>query len=291
MSPRWKTFLAAAAVVAVANAVALGGVWYNRSGEPESRLVLSEREFARPWGWRGGKENSGLSLSLQWRVADGSADPEHYAPYYGSYGGSPPWLDARRMAELGYDTSQVDTSDRNRRRAFERQSEREVFVVLELAGPAWLDAVERARRHQAKQEALLQASPEAKEFVQRDKQAREYLKQEETKNSRLFAVDVGRDLATLRAKYPDRGRYMILKGKLRPRLVYREKKTVVGGYLSELAGTQIHVPHVLHDSFERLLRPDSPSRHRQLSANEAAPFTLAVRVGQRLEPWIEAVLP
>lgn len=287
MSPRLKTLLAGAALIALANAVALTGVYLNRSGEPESRLQLSQRELGHPWGWRGNKENSGLALNLQWRVIDASAG-ENYAPYYGNYGGSPAWLDEKRLAELGFDT--VVEQDSSRRRRFERQSEREVLVVLELAGLAWESALVRARENLARQEAARQVNPEAKEFIQREKSAQEQLQREEQQNSRLFAIDAGLDLAALRAKYPDRGRYMILKGKLRPRLVNRDKKTVVGAYLGSLTGTQINVPHALRPVFERVLQTP-PSRQGRLSGEAATPFSVAVRVGHRLEPWIEAVVP
>src|SRR5690606_5713465 len=39
--------LAGLALILLSNAVALGGAWYNRQGEAESRLQLSERELWR----------------------------------------------------------------------------------------------------------------------------------------------------------------------------------------------------------------------------------------------------
>lgn len=286
MNARWKTFLAGTALIVLANAVALVGVYLNRSGEPESRLQLTQRELGHPWGWRGGKENSGLALNLQWRVIDVSAGDDFF-PHYGNHGGSPAWLDERRLAELGFDVSVVQ--DYSRRRAYERQMEREVLVVLELAGPAWESVQLRARENLARHEAARQANPDAREFIEREKNAREQLAREETQNSRLFAVDAGLDLAALRAKYPDRGRYMILKGKLRPHMVTRNKKTVVGAYLGELGGTRINVPHALRPLFETVLQ--TPSRQRRLSPGTTAPFTVVVSVGRRFEPWIEMVGP
>ena len=40
---RGRTLAAGAALILLTNAVALSGVFINRSGEPESRLMLSER--------------------------------------------------------------------------------------------------------------------------------------------------------------------------------------------------------------------------------------------------------
>ncbi|HJW24616.1 MAG TPA: DUF4824 family protein [Rhodocyclaceae bacterium] len=280
MTPRRLTLGIGAALILAANAVALIGVAYNRSGEPESRLELSQRELGRPWSGYRNKENSGLSLALEWRVP--SQDTESYYAYYGSQGGSPDWLDEKRLAELGFDVRRAKGDDA-RRDKYLSQSERQVLVVLELAGAAWQQAVERARQRLVHQEALRQASPGAKELVEAEKRAREGVAREESDNSRLFAVDVGTDLASLRAKYPDRGRYVILQGNLSLHSVFRDKKTVITGHLDKLSGGQINVPHGLRAPFEAMPpRDGAPAGRKPL-------FTATVAVGQRLEPWIEAV--
>ncbi len=48
MTSRTLTIAIGAALILVANGVALTGVAYNRSGEPDSRLNLSQRELGRP---------------------------------------------------------------------------------------------------------------------------------------------------------------------------------------------------------------------------------------------------
>ena len=110
------------------------------------------------------------------------------------------------------------------------------------------------------------------------------MKREENVNSRLFAIDAGLDRAALRAKYPDRGRYLIVKATLRPRTVMRDKQTRIGGYLSALAVSQINVPHALRPTLEPALR--SPRRNAD---EPGARFEATIAFGQRLEPWIEAV--
>ena len=280
MTPRMLTLAAGAALILVANAVALIGVAYNRSGEPESRVNLSQRELGRPWNSYGNKENSSLSLTVEWRVP--KPDAESYYTYYGSHGGSPAWLDEKRMAELGFDVQSAKGDDA-RRDKYISQAERQVLVVLELAGAGWQQALERARQRLAHQESLRRASPEAKELIEAEKRARENLAREEKENSRLFAVDVGTDLAALRTKYPDRNRYLILKGKLRLHSSILDKKPVITGYMGELSVRQINVPHALRGGLEAM-----PS-HAAGSADEKLFFTVTVAVGQRLEPWIEAV--
>ena len=74
-SPR-ALFLLALALLAATNAIVLVHVAANRRGEPESRLVLSERELALPY--RSHAENSGLSLQLRWQLL-GTDDNEAYS--------------------------------------------------------------------------------------------------------------------------------------------------------------------------------------------------------------------
>ena len=281
-----KTLAAGAALILLVNAVALTGVYLNRSGEPEARMTLSQRELGVPWDWRIARENSGLVLALNWRVPDGNAVEYSYGGY-GYHGGTPEWLDEPRMKALGFDTAAVAESGEGRRR-FERQLPREALLVLELAGPAWQAALERARANAARHEAARLANADSKEFAEKAKRAQEQLKNEETLNSRLFAIDVGADRAALRAKYPDRSRYLILKATLRPRLETQDQKTRVTGYVSELAVQRINVPHALRPTLEPVLE----QALRKLPRTPAAPaalFEATVAVGQRLEPWIEAI--
>jgi len=280
--PPLKTLAAGAALILLANAVALVGVYFNRSGEPESRMTLSQRELGTPWSRGIARDNSGLALGMNWRVSDGNLSGYSYGGF-GLHGGTPEWLDEPRMKELGFDvaTAAEDTAGRRR---FERQLPREVLLVLELAGPAWQQALERTRENAARQEAARLANADSKEFVEKAKRAQEQLKREETMNSRLFAIDAGLDRAVLRAKYPDRSRFLILKSTVRPRLVTHEKKTRITGYISALAVTQINVPHALRPELETALR-----QHKRTADDPAPRFEATLAVGQRLEPWLESV--
>lgn len=278
----WKTLAAGFALILLANAVALTGIYLNRSGEPEARMTLSQRELSMPWGWGMAKENSGLALNLNWRVMDAGAG-DYFGSGVGFSGGTPQWLDAAKMAALGFDTSAI-AEDHAGRRRFERQLPREVLLVLELSGTPWQQTLERARQNAAQHEAAQLANPDSKEFAAKAKRAQEHVKREENVSSRLFAIDAGLDRATLRAKYPDRGRYLILKATLRPRLVVQDKQTRISGYVSTLAVAQINVPHELRPMLEPVLRRNRPA------AGETGPqFEATLAVGQRLEPWIEAV--
>lgn len=278
----WRTLAAGAALILLANAVALLGVYLNRSGEVDSRMTLSQRELTMPWRGAMARENSGLALALNWRVIETSTG-EYFGSGFGANGGTPDWLDESRMAALGFDIAAV-AADQAERRRFERQLPREVLLVLELGGAAWQQALERTRQNAARHVAAQAVNADSKEFAAKAKRAEEQLKREENVNSRLFAIDAGLDRAALRAKYPDRGRYMIVKATLRPRTVTRDKQTRIGGYLSALAVSQINVPHALRPALEPALQ--SPRRN---TGEPGARFEATIAFGQRLEPWIEAV--
>lgn len=277
-----KTMAAGAALILLVNGVALTGVYFNRHGEPDARMTLSQRELGTPWAWGIARDNSGLALGLNWRLNDGNAVEYSYGGY-GYHGGTPDWLDDTHMQSLGFDVAPIPESSEGRRR-FERSLPRDVLLVLELGGPAWLQALERARQNAARHEAARLANADSKEFAEKAKRALEQLQLEEKAHSRLFAIDAGLDRAVLRAKYSDRGRYLILKATVRPRLETRDGKTRVTGYVSALAVQRINVPHALRPVLEPALR-----QPRRDTLDPGARFEAIVAVGQRLEPWIEGI--
>lgn len=271
---------ASAALILLSNGIALSGVIYNRSGQPESRLTLSQRELLLPWNGYGQREDSGLALTLQWRVEE--RETTGHNPSYGQRGGRPAWLDEQRLAALGIDVERAKGDDRRSAR-YRETGERPVLVVLELAGPDWERAKERAAAELARRTQLLQEKPATKELQAARKQAEEYLAEEEQKRSRLFAVDAGLDLAALRARYPERERYLILPGKLH--LLLRQDKgkgATLSAFLGSLSQEQLHLPHTLGSILGSRPAP---------AAGEKRPlaFTASIAVGQRLEPWVESL--
>ena len=92
---RGRTLAIGLGLIALSNAVALGGVWWNRAAGPESTLTLSERELSLPWHALRNRENSGLALTLNWRIADREAG--EFISGYTVNGGMPEWLDGARQ--------------------------------------------------------------------------------------------------------------------------------------------------------------------------------------------------
>ena len=268
---RRRTLIAGVTLILAINAIALGGVAYNRSGTPESQLQLSERELKAPYGRFNRSENSGVELALMWRVP---VDPDAHEPYYGyeSWGGTPAWLNAVKLAALGFEAL---PEKRSASADYKWQRTKEVLLVLELGGPAAQQALERARQKAAEEGKLSEANPGNKEFERRNKSAKETLLHEERESSRLFAIDAGLDVATLRAQYPDRSRFLIVRGHVRPQYVTRNKQDQLSGHVSALSVRQINVPV----EFQPVLEGAVPG-------NNKIRFSATVAWGQRLEPWL-----
>ncbi len=242
------------ALIALTNVVALGGVWHNRSGEPESSLLLSERELRRSYEWSR-HENSGLALRLDWRRPSDPASDDRYRRLM---------LDEARLLDLGFTTPQRD-EQRHQRQA------REVLVVLELDGPARKAELERVREQLQNARLELRANPQDKRRQDAERAARDYLDQEEQRDSRLFAVDVGQDGNALRIRYPDRSRFAIVPGSVNAWV----QDGHLTGQISELRITDIHVPHAWRRMLDKALEGSRPT-----------PFQVRVNFGQRLEPWM-----
>lgn len=276
-----QTLVAGIALILATNLVALAGIWWNRQPPAESTLTLSERELALPW--RGGRlgENSGLALDLRWRVVD-RADAE-FGSGFTFNGGTPEWLDAAHMSALGFAPGLIDGESGRRR--YLRQQPRPAVLVLELAGPAWERAVARAREDAARHAAAAAANPDSKEFAGRARRATDALAREESRNSRLFVVDTGPDATELRRKYPDRGRFLLLPGTVRPAIRDGEHgHPRATGTLARLAGTHLQVPQELRGPLE-------PLATAPLSQPAASRYQATIVVGRRLEPWIIGIEP
>lgn len=270
---RRTALIAGLALVAVTNVVALGGAAYNRSGEPESTLRLTQRELQPPFAWTAKKEDSGLALQLRWRVVSVGAPSTGIYGFYTGDGGSPAWLDAPKMASLGFDTQvSADSRGASRTSPYERQLPRNVLVVLELDGSAYQEALQRAG----------QAAKEVESKNERGdgkKSAQAIMDREEHFSSRLFAVDVGLDRGALRSKFPDRTKYAIVRGQVRP--ASDQSNHARAGNIQSLSAATVNVPLDMRGAFEGIM----PSNYGQPDAQDQR-FEATLAFGKRLEPWL-----
>lgn len=271
---RRVTLLAGLALILLTNMVALGGVWWNRSGEPDSVLALSERELRLQH--RSGNENSGLALTLEWRAVPFEAsDAGQRSLFWGEYSHNPAWLDRDKMQALGFAAAPPPDEPRGR-----AERSREVFIVLEFDGPAYHGHRAQLRALAEREIALLDLDPQNREFMQRAEWAREYLKKE-GQRSRLFAVDAGLSAEELRATYPDRNRHAIVRGEIQPVHVAHNARGP-HGFIRRIQPAAIHVPFAHRAVFERAAESDDA---------RTPAFTAELALGKRFEPWLRKVEP
>jgi hypothetical protein len=281
---RNRTLIAGIALIALTNAVALGGVAWNRSGTPESELKLTQRELHDIYGFD--RETGWTVLGLRWRTYSSESDDLFY--YGGSFGGGmPDWLDEAKLAALGFDVSKQPDPRRESRR-YARILPKEALMVLELDGPAAQAALQRARERLARETAKEAAEAGKGERRSQVKLAADALKREETSNSRLFVVDAGPDAAELRAKYPDRARYAIVRGKVRaypPAPSGRAQERRWRGYIESIDTPRVNVPLEFRRQAGMALR----AIPRAGPTDPGPRYEVIVAFGQRLEPWVTAV--
>jgi hypothetical protein len=236
--------LTAAVVVLASNAWVLTAAWRNRSGPSGGTVELTERELRLvqvPW------ESTATLLELSWDVL--SDVPQDRGP--------PTWLDAAKLAELGFDCT-VPLDSPNAKEHYASMPPAVVFLVLEYEGQAWRQA-------------------------RRDRKLR----------TRLFVVDAGRDAGGLRDRYPDTKSHVITRGVVR--LSYQEHGIPEGtplvtprlqGRIDTVLPSEIFVPRPHNWLLEGL-------RHHGPPAPEPAEgeprFAVTVSWGSNYEPWVGGV--
>lgn len=265
---RHTAIVAGLALLVFANAVALGGAAWNRSGEPDSRLQLSERELSVPWSaWSPpGGENSGLSLRLDWRCNPPANTGARRAAYDDR---SPGWLDNRKMTELGFDMGRARPAP-----GFHRPHEvREVWLVLELDGPAY-SAWQAAVAAEAASAAAAEAAKPPPHVAAHAEPPHG--------GTRLFAVDAGLDRAALRARHGDRAMYAIVRAKVGR---WRDTEDAVdGGRIESLSIDEVNVPLALRPAFATV----QPAGR---GGEKTSRFVATLAFGQRAEPWLVDARP
>jgi hypothetical protein len=232
-------------------------------------LQLSQRELSKPAAWQR-EDDSGVSLHLQWRVPVRIHDDDNALQRitYGFYAREPDWLDADKLAALGFDTRPPLPSPDNNG-DYDREPRREVFLVLELNGPVY--------RHELDQVRQLTATA-----TEKPDEAKATLEKEEQQSSRLFAVDAGLDADALRAKYPDRAHYAIVRGTIRPRWASERSPPTLSASIEALSVEEINVPRGMQAVFQ-----DAAGQVVYSGDDEKrAPFEAVVAFGRRQEPWM-----
>lgn len=276
---RLRALLFGMALIVLTNAVVLAGVAYNRSGEPEAVLKLSERELQIDhWRWPA-NENSSIDVYLSWRVAQAKLDDNIF---YGITDRSLPWLEPAKLREWGFHVEGDLESQEVAERVY-RQPSRRAWFVLELDGPAYRAAVEEARQELERAAARVTVDTSDQKFQDSLNAARQMLNRQERFASRLFVIDAGVDEDALRAGYSDRQRYVILPGRIDVTITGQPGRKRLLARIVELDVRTIRVPH----QYRGLVEPLVDSREFHAFASEREPrFAATVHFGRRFEPWI-----
>ena len=268
-----RLYIAGLLLIIGTNVIIFSGIFLNRTGKPLSVITLTERELRQSYSRQ--KENSGLSLTLHWRVM------QKDSLYYGKWS-SPDWLDAEKLTKLGFNIDKMNdnASKRSRRK---RMLTKKVFIVLEYDGETTKEAVK------AIEENLIEVKADcaAKEIAKCSEQAEGRLKREKVNKSRLFAIDAGSDYAELRTKYYQDEKYIIAPGLVKPRYSYIEKKYVPTGSIKSICVEKIHVPLEHKKTFYLI----TGNEKKNQSGRNSPRYTIELAYGQRYEPWIKGIYP
>lgn len=284
MNFRWsraRALLIGLALIVGTNAVVLAGVAYNRSGEPEAVLQLTERELRlRYWSWPD-NENSSIDVHLSWRIVPVD-DPTHLGYVHGNLH----WLQPAQLRELGFDVSGDMQSNEDAQRV-SRQPSRRAWLVLEYDGPAYQASLEQARIALERATSLALANAGDDEFERRLKFAQANMEKEQRFDSRLFVVDVGLDPDALRTRYPDRRQYVVVRGRIGMSVQGPPERQRPVARIVDLDVDAIRVPYQYRETVEPLTRTPQATFYDRREPR----FRATVNFGQRFEPWIVDLKP
>lgn len=267
-------FIAIGLAIAV-NAIVLAGAAYNRTGEPDAVMMLTEREL--PIGYSYQMENSGISLTI---------DTNH-----DFYGGLAPvtydafaWLDRKKLETLGFDFSAASGADDY----YDKQLPRRAYAALEYDGRASESWQKKLSDELAKVD---QAEKEGTKTTQELQAARKNIEEALRTSSHLFIVDAGTDSSALRKQYSDRRHYLILPATIRISYVSYPvtSKADVRGHVDILT-SEVNVPHRLHAKLGEQKKQGSRFRIGMGMPERGPRYQVVLHTGRRYEPWIEDVI-
>lgn len=276
-----KILIAGLVIIIGTNVVALVGVAYNRSGEPDAVVELTERELSMPYRYRMNKENTGLGLRINCRL---EMDAQVYGYGYTNCLGNPAWLNQEKLTELGFSFKSRKEKEEGYF-SYEKALPRTVYLVLEYNGAAYQSALASKEKELSEEKALLANNPGKAEFAKRVKSAQDKLNGERNSNSRLFAIDVGQDKTALRSTYPDKSRYILMQASIKPVWNSNKNKDEWIGMISSLLINTINIPLEHRD----VLEPMENIETRLDRIKQTPRYKVRVAFGKRVEPWVIGV--
>jgi hypothetical protein len=244
------------------NIVALSGVAYNRLGETTTQLMLTERELSLPYNSSFQKENSGISLTINWRTPTG--ENENYYPYKSR----DIKITKRELLALGF--NQMDVKDNY------WQESKELFWAFEFNGELHKAEIEKAAERYQTALATFKASPNDTSSHNKT-ESNKSLAREKTSNSRLFFIVASADYESLAAKFPNQQNILIVKGLAKP--FYNRKDKYYRLKLKNLSVGNIMIPLEYTEILSNL---------KSFDRGDVTPprYIVNINWGSRLEPWV-----
>lgn len=284
--------ISAIALIVITNVVVLAGVAYNRSGEPDAAVQLTERELS--WQKRWGvidKEDTGLSLKLEWSMPG-------YETYRWDSSPEKNWLNQEKLKELGFNTS-FPLADKKAGRFYRRQLSRQAYVVLEFEGETYQGWLAEAQKRVEEIEKDLSEEKKPGKIKNLDNDIRR-IQQNRITHTHLFAIDAGRDPAALRAHYSDKSKYIITPAVFDISRNYTDKpkdqpgakaKPYLSGWIRNLSIPQVHVNSDYRSFFTMDIKTPTLRYHTlEIPLSDLEPrYQVTLNYGQRHEPWIAGV--
>jgi hypothetical protein len=184
----------------------LGAAGWNRRGEPQLTIVLTERELPLAHANAAPGDDPGARLRIAYQARHDPLDTRN-------------WLPESRLRALGFPFN-VPPGAPQAVDAYDRVPPRLAWVVFEYDGPQWRD-IERRR-------ALVEPSAVPAGVI----------------HSRLVPVDVGLDLQVLRGRYPTG--HLILRGVIGlSYLSAQQGGPLLHGHLRAVVPSAVAVPYEL----------------------------------------------
>ncbi len=252
-----KRFLWIAGIVVIANAGAFVIVAGNSRGAADASLQLTEREMRLT---NIGTDTTGMTLRLEWdRLA------------------SMRWFDRTKLTSLGFDCS-MPPDDLKAKEHYGGPAilPRAVYVVFEYD----------PNRMAGSDNEMSQPAESSMGDRMVEKRVPEYV-------SRLRPVDVGNDPRALRAAHPDRHRFLITSGTVRPNLVGANAKgpARVQGQVLWIDPIQVYVPQEIQATVVAAVGEGSSRQDNSEPLAHAPRYEVTVEYGSRWLPRIVAARP
>lgn len=275
-----KLLIITTAFLVLTNIIVLAGVASNRSGEPIASLKLTERELSLPYYNSSiSKENSGLALKLNWNIAPPEPLGSTYSRYNLKNYGTPNWLTKQKIKELGIDIENKVADLKKQSSRYQKLASKDVIIVLEHNGEAFQKIINKAEKDIQHYRNSAKVNKDDEALQKKLKRHEDSLTKLKTTESRLIAIDAGRSLETLKQKYTDSSKYLMLRGEIK--LTWSNKK--LKARIKQLFVSSVHVPLPYSKALSEM------ASDRKKGGGEKVEYEVELVVGKRLEFWVGGV--